>query len=102
MKQYNKKSIVAVCALGLCILSGTSCVDNLLDQTPKGELAASLYWQTEDDAEYAVNGVYAQARTMFNRDYVFDGNTEYLLYGTNMNASTSTKISEASHVFVLP
>ena len=95
MKQYNKKSIVAVCALGLCILSGTSCVDNLLDQTPKGELAASLYWQTEDDAEYAVNGVYAQARTMFNRDYVFDGNTEYLLYGTNMNASTSTKISEA-------
>ena len=50
MKQYNKKSIVAVCALGLCLLGGTSCVDNLLDQTPKGELAASLYWQTEDDA----------------------------------------------------
>ena len=95
MKQYNKKSIVAVCALGLCLVGGTSCVDNLLDQTPKGELAASLYWQTEDDAEYAVNGVYAQARTMFNRDYVFDGNTEYLLYGTNMNASTSTTISEA-------
>ena len=57
MKQYNKKSITIVCALGLCLLSSTSCVDNLLDQTPKGELAASLYWQTEDDAEYAVKCV---------------------------------------------
>lgn len=90
MKQYNKKSITIVCALGLCLLSSTSCVDNLLDQTPKGELAASLYWQTEDDAEYAVNGVYAQARAMFNRDYTFDGNTEYLRFRGNVSTSQAT------------
>ena len=90
MKQYNKKSITIVCALGLCLLSSTSCVDNLLDQTPKGELAASLYWQTEDDAEYAVNGVYAQARAMFNRDYTFDGNTEYLRFRGSVATSEAT------------
>lgn len=95
MKRYNKKWIVAVCALNLCMFMGTSCVDNLLNQTPKGELTGALYWKTEKDAEYAINGVYAQARVMFNRDYVFDGNTEYFLYGGNVSASQATDISIA-------
>lgn len=67
-----------------------SCVDNLLNQTPGGELSSSLFWQTEDDANFAVNGVYSQARAMFNRDYVFDGNTEYFRFRGNVSTSQAT------------
>lgn len=77
----------------ICLLSCISCVD--LDQTPSGELASSLYWKTEADAEYAINGVYAQARVMFNRDYVFDGNTEYFLFSGGVRASEASDISIA-------
>ena len=90
MRQYNKKWVIIVCSLSFCLFGSSSCVDDLLDQTPKGELASSLYWKTEQDAEYAINGVYAQARAMFNRDYTFDGNTEYLRFRGNVSTSQAT------------
>ena len=72
MKKNRFKILTVACVVGANLIF-SSCVDNLLNQTPGGELASSLYWKTESDAEYAVNGVYSQARAMFNRDYVFDG-----------------------------
>ena len=70
MKKIRFKILTVACVVGANLMF-SSCVDNLLNQTPGGELASSLYWKTESDAEYAVNGVYSQARAMFNRDYVF-------------------------------
>ncbi len=67
-----------------------SCTKDLLNQVPTGELAASLYWQTESDAEYAINGVYAEARKIFNRDYTFDGNTEYFRFRGSVGTSQAT------------
>ena len=72
MKKNGFKILTVACVVG-ANLTFSSCVDNLLNQTPAGELSSSLYWKTESDAEYAINGVYSQARAMFNRDYVFDG-----------------------------
>lgn len=88
-----KISLIALAACTCIMLN--SCREDLLDQTPTGEVAASVYWKKESDAEYAINGVYSQARCMFNRDYAFDGNTEYLLYDSRVLASQSTSISIA-------
>ena len=89
MKKNRFKILTVACVVGANLIF-SSCVDNLLNQTPGGELASSLYWKTESDAEYAVNGVYSQARAMFNRDYVFDGNTEYLRFRGNVGTSLAT------------
>lgn len=91
MKQNNRKWFFITCLI--CILGSTSCVE--LDQYPTGDVASELFWKTEADAEYALNAVYSQARCMFNRDYVFDGNTEYFLYSANVSSSQSTGISIA-------
>ena len=87
MKRSNNKLIFAISIL--CMFISASCVD-LLDQTPTGELAASAFWTTEADAETALNGAYAQARQMFDRDYAFDGNTEYLRYRASLSSSQKT------------
>ena len=64
MKKNRFKILTVACVVGANLMF-SSCVDNLLNQTPGGELASSLYWKTESDAEYAVNGVYSQARALF-------------------------------------
>lgn len=93
MKRNNKGWSGLAYTLGVCLLGCASCTD--LNQMPDSQLAAQLFWKTESDAEYALNGVYAEARTMFNRDYVFDGNTEYLLYTGNVSSSQAGGISVA-------
>lgn len=55
MKKNRFKILTVACVVGANLIF-SSCVDNLLNQTPGGELASSLYWKTESDAEYAVNG----------------------------------------------
>ena len=57
MKKNRFKILTVACVVGANLIF-SSCVDNLLNQTPGGELASSLYWKTESDAEYAVNGVF--------------------------------------------
>lgn len=93
MKQNKRKWLKIACFVGACMFGCSSCVD--LNQYPTGEVASDLFWKTEADAEYALNAVYAQARCMFNRDYVFDGNTEYFLYSVNVSSSQATDISKA-------
>ena len=46
MKKSGLKILTIACAVG-ANLTFSSCVDNLLNQTPGGELASSLYWKTE-------------------------------------------------------
>ncbi|MDR0395168.1 MAG: RagB/SusD family nutrient uptake outer membrane protein [Tannerella sp.] len=54
-----------------------SCVKDLLDQQPTTEVSSDLFWKTTDDALTSTIGVYQAARTLFGRDYYFDGIGEF-------------------------
>ena len=70
------------------ILSIASCADSLsLDSTT--ELEGKKFWKTIEDAEYALNGVYAAARLVFDRDYYWDGHGDYLRAKTGAMSITS-------------
>ena len=93
MKNFNiiKTGFFAT-ALG-CTLLLSSCNDDLLTQWSTQDLAAELFWKTETDATYALNGAYAQARALFDRDYMFDGQTEFLRFRSSAadNQSEGTR-----------
>lgn len=78
----------------ICIIGSmfffSSCRDSLLEQVPAGELSSPLFWKTEADAEYALNGAYSATRMCFSRDYMFDGLGEYLRYRSRATESQST------------
>ena len=78
-----------LCSMG-CVIFLSSCKDNLLEQVPAGEVASSVYWKTEADAEYALNGAYSATRRIFFRDYMFDGLGDYLRFRSRATASQST------------
>ena len=46
MKKNRFKILTVACVVGANLMF-SSCVDNLLNQTPGGELASSLYWKTK-------------------------------------------------------
>lgn len=54
----------------MCV--STSCVSDLLDQTPTSELSSDLFWKTTEDATSALHGVYNATRTFFHKEYVWD------------------------------
>lgn len=84
------KYIIAITLILASIISFTSCKDDLLNQVPDGELAAVLFWKTEADAEYALNGAYSATRRVFSRDYMFDGLGDYLRFRSRAAASQTT------------
>ena len=76
MKKVTSK-ILLLSALAGLTLAPCSCTEELLDQTPKGEMFAANFWQTEADATIALMGAYSAVRPLFDRDYYFDGHGEY-------------------------
>jgi len=64
-------------ALLLSMILTVSCRKGLLDQTPTTNPSPSTFWKTEADATSALYGLYAAARPCFDRDYYFDGQSEY-------------------------
>ena len=84
MKTNNKKGLKSVAFITLhlsFIISAvllSSCRDDLLEQTPTGELSSDLYWKTEQDAISAEAGMLSDIRYLFNRDYYLDGCGEYV------------------------
>jgi hypothetical protein len=83
---FNKGFIVAIA--GMILVS--SCHDDLLTQLSTTELASDLFWKTEDDATYALNGAYAETRGLFDRDYMFDGLGEYIRWRSSAADNQST------------
>ena len=65
-----------------------ACSDLLFKESPTA-LAAEEFWKTLDDAEYALNGAYAAARDVFDRDYYWDGHGDYLRAKTGSMGITS-------------
>ncbi len=74
--KLNSKILFIVLIAGTMIFQ-SSCKKNLLDQEPTTNLAAEVFWKTEEDATIALMGAYAATRAVFDRDYYFDGNGEY-------------------------
>lgn len=73
MKKYiNEIAIVLL----LCF--STSCVSDLLDQDPTKDLSSGLYWQSASDATSAVYGVYQSTRTLFHKNYAWDGASDIM------------------------
>lgn len=77
MKKITSKILYLTLSAGALLLTN-GCVENLLEQKPTTELAASEFWQTEADATYALMGAYSSIRPLFDRDYYFDGHGEYV------------------------
>ncbi|SHE64504.1 Starch-binding associating with outer membrane [Fodinibius roseus] len=60
-------------------LGVTSCGDGFLDVTPKNSLSDNTFWQTEQDAELALAGLYENWETWSNIIY-FDGMSDNAYY----------------------
>jgi starch-binding outer membrane protein, SusD/RagB family len=89
MKKLHFLSTILMLA-GILLLQ--SCRKDLLNQEPTTELGASQFWKTEADALYALNGCYAAVRPCFDRDYYFDGQTEYTrVRGTSTTAGNLSR-----------
>ncbi|WP_187262024.1 RagB/SusD family nutrient uptake outer membrane protein [Pontibacter beigongshangensis] len=83
-----KSKLLIVPVLAAMVLGHSSCKDDLLDQQPTTELGAVAFWKTQEDATFALHGAYAAIRPLFDRDYYFDGQGEYVRIRGN-SASTS-------------
>ncbi len=87
-----KKSIsiiqTALVASAVAIFA-TGCTKNLLNQMPTTEVNVDQFWKSEDDATYAVMGAYNATRSVFDRDYYFDGQGEYTKVRGTSTTSTN-------------
>jgi starch-binding outer membrane protein, SusD/RagB family len=90
MKILKKHSaLLAITVLAGSIFFETSCRKDLLDQDPTTEVNLNQYWKTENDATFALMGLYAATRPCFDRDYYFDGQGEYVRTRNASNSTTS-------------
>lgn len=90
------KYILLVGSLGLL----TSCVSDLLDQNATTQMSSEIFWRTPQDAVDATTGVYEATRTLFGRDYYFDGQGEFqYTRGTSLGSGTWNPSSGAGSGF---
>ena len=94
MKKINSKILFAVIFAGLILFTG-SCTNDLLDQPSTVQLPAAEYWQTEADATTALMGAYADIRPLFDRDYYFDGQGEYVRVRGTSTTSGNLRLGDA-------
>jgi starch-binding outer membrane protein, SusD/RagB family len=100
MKKTNSNILVIIFFSGLILLVN-SCRKDLLNQPPTAELAATSFWKTEADATTALMGLYASVRPLFDRDYYFDGQGEYVrTRGTSVTAGNLRLGAAYNSVFV--
>lgn len=67
MNHYLKIS-----ALGLCLFTASSC-DSIIDLKPTSVISANSFWNSEQDAQGALNGMYAQFRTFTQAELILLG-----------------------------
>lgn len=76
MKKDFKKILAITFIVGM-MLFASACTKNLLEQVPTTVLGAEQFWKTEADATTALMGLYSSVRPLFDRDYYFEGQSEY-------------------------
>ncbi|MEX1238433.1 MAG: RagB/SusD family nutrient uptake outer membrane protein [Cyclobacteriaceae bacterium] len=77
MKKSTLNIFVILAMAGLTLFP-SACTEDLLEQQPTTDLGASAFWQTEADATTALMGAYSSIRPLFDRDYYFDGQAEFV------------------------
>lgn len=77
MKKYTSTIRLIAALTGMAVLGG-SCTKNLLDQPSSIEVGDNVFWKTDADATAGIMGAYADVRPLFDRDYYFDGQGEYV------------------------
>ncbi|HEU4553334.1 MAG TPA: RagB/SusD family nutrient uptake outer membrane protein [Chitinophaga sp.] len=93
-----KRSIKIYCLAtlaGISVLS-SACHKDLLDQDPTTELNEAAFWKTEADATIGLMGAYADVRPLFDRDYYFDGQAEYLRVRSGSNSTSSSNLQKGA------
>jgi len=71
MKQIKYIFLIALMAMS------TSCVDDLLNREATTQVSSEIYWRSVDDVQKVTYSVYQATRTLFGRDYYFDGQGEF-------------------------
>ncbi len=67
----------------------SSCVDDLLNRNPTTLVSSEVYWRDATDALNITMGVYEATRTLYGRDYYFDGQGEFqFTRGTSLGSGT--------------
>ncbi|MDR3251365.1 MAG: RagB/SusD family nutrient uptake outer membrane protein, partial [Tannerella sp.] len=95
MKLTKIIRLLSVCIMVAGLLFTTSCVRDLLNQEPTDDLPASAFWKTEADATYALQGAYADIRPLYDRDYYFDGQSEYVRVRGNSTTDGNLRLGDA-------
>ena len=94
MKRLNFKIFVLSAFAGMAFFA-SSCTKNLLEQTPTVDLPSSAFWKTEADATTALMGAYSSVRPLFDRDYYFDGQGEYVRARGTSTTSGNLRLGDA-------
>ncbi len=94
MKKTISK-IVSVSALAVVMTIASSCTQDLLELEPTTELGANVFWKTEDDATFALQGAYSSIRPLFDRDYYMDGHGEYVRTRGTSATSGNLRLGDA-------
>lgn len=89
-----KNQLIKTIAYTAILLSCMACHDDLLNQPTREHLSSSTFWQTTNDAEYALNGAVADIRYLFDRDYYLDAMGEYVYVRGNVLQGTASNTSE--------
>ncbi|MCD8317581.1 MAG: RagB/SusD family nutrient uptake outer membrane protein [Paraprevotella sp.] len=84
---FKKMSYIG--CLAALALSAGSCSD-LLEQESTVDLPATDFWNTVNDAEYGLNGMVADIRHLFDRDYYLDGMGEFVRVRGNSFSADET------------
>src|SRR5205085_7415153 len=97
MKRVSLVSKIIVVLFAGTLMTLASCRKNLLTADPTSELPANVFWKTEADATSALMGCYASIMPLFDRDYYFDGQGEYVRdrSGTNSTTSGNLRLGDA-------
>ncbi len=94
MKNITNK-ILTLFAVSTLLFGVSSCVSDLLEQEPTTELGASAFWKTEADATFALQGAYAAIRPVFDRDYYFDGQGEFVRARGTSSTNGNLRLGDA-------
>lgn len=79
------------------VIAHVAC-DDALYLPPTTEMGSTEFWETEEDATYALMGAYSHVRGLFNRDYYFDGHAEFVRVrdGSGNLSTTETNIARGA------
>lgn len=79
----------------LAMILTVSCRKNLLDQSPTANPSPDIFWKTEGDATSGLMGLYSAVRPCFDRDYYFDGQSEYFRCRGNSTTVNNLRLGDA-------